>query len=91
MNVCVSVCFERVWEHSLVLVWIGFLVQGTLMKGISATHSVPNVADGGRIVNYVKEYLNSFFPTSVVEKQTIESLRVMADAVLCMSTTLIVL
>ena len=52
---------------------------------------MPNVADGGRIVNYVKEYLYSFFTTFVVEKQTIESLRVMADAVSCMSTTLIVL
>lgn len=52
---------------------------------------MPNVADGGRIVNYVKEYLYSFFTTSVVEKQTIELLRVMADAVSCMSTTLRVL
>lgn len=52
---------------------------------------MPNVADGGRIVNYVKEYLYSFFTTFVVEKQTIESLRVMADAVLCISTILIVL
>lgn len=52
---------------------------------------MPNVADGGTIVNYIKEYLYSFFTTFVVEKQTIESLRVMADAASCMSTTLIVL
>ena len=49
---------------------------------------MPNVADGGRIVNYVKEYLYSFFTTFVVEKQTIELLRVMTDAVLCLSNTL---
>lgn len=45
---------------------------------------MPKVADGDRIVNYIKEYLYSFFTTFVVEKQTIESLRVMADAVSCM-------
>lgn len=62
-----------------------------LMKGFSATHSVPKVADGGRVVNYIKEYLYSFFTTFIVEKQTIELLRVKADVVSCMSTTLIVL
>lgn len=52
---------------------------------------MPNAADGGRIVNYIKEYLYSFFTTFTVEKQTIELLRVKADAVSCMPTTLIVL
>lgn len=61
------------------------------MKGFSAIHSVPKVADGGRVVNYIKEYLYSFFTTFILEKQTIEVLRVKADAASCMSTTLIVL